>query len=270
MTIAYDGVDSSSSSTTVIESKNRFDSIEKQMSDPLTTDNTHNFTNFTLLNAKYQIKIHIIHIYKKMKFISAIVSAVCLVNAVDAFAPTSLSSNLKSTSSNSALNLAVGETAPDFTLQDQNGKSIKRSSIKKPLVVYFYPADSTPGCTKQAQSFNERIASIRKTYGADVIGISGQDVVSKQKFAVDEKLTFSILADTNDSVRKEFNVPKAALGLFPGRVTYVLDKSGVCQLVYKELANAESHVIKAEEALETMKASAGASKGGNPFASLFN
>jgi peroxiredoxin Q/BCP len=200
-----------------------------------------------------------------MKFISAIVSAVCVVNAVDAFAPVSLSS-----SSSSALNLAVGETAPDFSLQDQNGKTIKRSSIKKPLVVYFYPADATPGCTKQAQSFNERITSIRKTYGADVVGISGQDVESKQKFAVEEGLTFSILADTDDAVRKEFNVPKAALGLFPGRVTYVLDKSGVCQLVYKDLSNAESHVIKAEEALEVMKATSSASKGGNPFASLFN
>jgi len=207
-----------------------------------------------------------------MKFISAIVSAVCLVNAVDAFAPpASLSASLSSAASaaSSALNLAVGEVAPDFSLQDQNGKTIKRSSIKKPLVVYFYPSDSSPGCTKQAQSFNDRITSIRKTYGADVVGISGQDVESKQKFAVEEGLTFSILADADDAVRKEFNVPKELFGLFPGRVTYVLDKAGVCQLVYKELSKAESHVIKAEETLEEMKATTGGGAG-NPFAALFN
>ena len=72
-----------------------------------------------------------------MKFVSAIVSAALLVGSGNAFAPTT--SSIKSTSS-SALNLAVGETAPDFALVDQNGKTVKRSSIKKPLVVYFYPA----------------------------------------------------------------------------------------------------------------------------------
>ena len=91
-----------------------------------------------------------------------------------AFAPAN--SQLKSTQ----LNLSVGETAPDFSLTDQNGKVVTRSSIKKPLVVYFYPADSTPGCTVQATEFNESIEDIRKTYGAEVVGISGQGVESKQ------------------------------------------------------------------------------------------
>ena len=83
-----------------------------------------------------------------------------LVAGVAAFAPTN------SRVSSSALNLAVGEVAPDFALVDQNGKTVKRSSFKKPLVVYFYPADSTPGCTVQATEFNEQIKDIRKTYGA--------------------------------------------------------------------------------------------------------
>lgn len=108
-----------------------------------------------------------------------------------------------------ALNLAVGETAPDFELKDQNEKVVKRSSIKKPLVVYFYPADSTPGCTVQAQSFNEQVNEIRKNFGADLVGISGQGAESKQKFAEELGLTFSILADEGDKVRKAFNVPRA-------------------------------------------------------------
>lgn len=98
-----------------------------------------------------------------------------------------------------ALNLAVGEAAPDFELVDQNGKKVKRSSFKKPLVVYFYPADATPGCTVQATSFNSAVKDIRKEYGADVVGVSGQGVASKQKFAKELGLDFSILADEGTS-----------------------------------------------------------------------
>merc|ERR1712125_137371 len=122
---------------------------------------------------------------------------------------------------------------PDFKLTDQNGKLVSRSSIKKPLVVYFYPADSTPGCTVQAQSFNEKVNEIRKQYGAELVGISGQGAESKQKFAAELGLGFSILADEGDEV------PKAAFGLLPGRVTYVLDKDGVCVSVYDNLTDAK-------------------------------
>merc|ERR1719203_878232 len=166
-----------------------------------------------------------------------------------------------------ALNLAVGEAAPDFSLEDQNGKTVTRSSIKKPLVVYFYPADSTPGCTVQANTFNDQVKDIRKQFGADVVGVSGQDVESKQKFAQELGLDFSILADEGDEVRKAFGVPRAAFGLFPGRVTYVLDKNGVCQKVYDELADAASHVEVAKETLEELKATS--STKSSPFA-FFN
>jgi peroxiredoxin Q/BCP len=194
-----------------------------------------------------------------MKFVSAIVSAACLMASTDAFV------SKPAASASSALNLAIGEAAPDFSLADQNGKTVKRSSFKKPLVVYFYPADSTPGCTKQANGFNERINEIRKTYGADVVGISGQGVESKQEFAQKQGLTFSILADEGDAVRSDFGVPKAAFGLFPGRVTYVLDKKGECVLSYSNLGDAESHIDKAVEALEGLKSAAPS----NPFSSIF-
>jgi peroxiredoxin Q/BCP len=191
-----------------------------------------------------------------MKFSTALLVA-AIAGTASAFAPvaTPLSS------SSSALNLKVGETAPDFSLVDQNGKTVKRSSMKKP----FYPADSTPGCTTQAQSFDDRIKEIRKEFGADVVGISGQDVESKQKFAQELGLKFSILADEGDAVRKAFAVPRAAFGLFPGRVTYVLDKQGVCQMVYDELGNAASHVDKAAEKLAELKPK----KSANPLAAIF-
>lgn len=171
-----------------------------------------------------------------------------LLGSATAFAPASTTPR-----SATALNLAVGETAPDFALKDQNGKTVKRSSIKKPLVIFFYPADGTPGCTKQAASFNEQVRAIRKEYGAEVVGISGQDVDSKMKFATELDLNFSILADEGDATRKAFDVPRAAFGLLPGRVTYVLDKAGVCQKVHNDLADAASHVDVAKAALSGMK-----------------
>ena len=184
-----------------------------------------------------------------------------IIAGANAFAPISTPSNKVT-----QLNLAEGESAPDFSLVDQNGKTVIRSKIKKPLIVYFYPADSTPGCTVQAESFNAQIKDIRKTYGAELVGISGQDVESKQAFASELGLDFSILADEGDEVRKAFNVPKAAFGLFPGRVTYVLDKEGTCVLKYDNLGDAKSHVEKAAEALEDIKAAAPA----NPFAAFLN
>ena len=185
-----------------------------------------------------------------------------LLAGANAFAP------INAPAKQTQLNLAVGETAPDFALTDQNGKTVKRSGIRKPLIVYFYPADSTPGCTVQAEAFNEQIKEIRKTYGAELVGISGQDVESKQAFAQELGLDFSILADEGDEVRTSFKVPKAALGFLPGRVTYVLDKDGTCVFTYNNLTDAKSHVEAAAGALEELKASQPAPS--NPFAALFN
>lgn len=181
-----------------------------------------------------------------MKTSAALIAA--FAASASAFAP----SSTISLSSSSALNLAIGETAPDFSLVDQNGKTFTRSKNKKPLVVYFYPADSTPGCTVQAKEFQKEIQSIRKQYKADVVGISGQGAESKQKFAAELGLDFSILADEGDAVRNSFKVPKAAFGFLPGRVTYVLDKNGVCTSVYDNLADAASHIEAAKAALEEM------------------
>mmetsp|Transcript_30958 Transcript_30958/g.53757 ORF Transcript_30958/g.53757 Transcript_30958/m.53757 type:complete len:196 (+) Transcript_30958:57-644(+) len=182
-----------------------------------------------------------------MKTTAALIATLAC-GSTTAFAP----SNTFSRQSNTALNLKVGETAPDFSLVDQNDKTFTRSKNKKPLVVYFYPADATPGCTAQAKAFQEEIQTIRKQYKADVVGISGQGAESKQKFATELGLDFSILADEGDAVRKEFGVPKAAFGFLPGRVTYVLDKAGVCTSVYDNLTDAASHIEAAKDALDAM------------------
>ena len=197
---------------------------------------------------------------------------VTLAASASAFAP---SAAVSRTASSSALDLAVGDTAPDFVLIDQNGKAFTRSKNKKPLVVYFYPADATPGCTVQAKAFQEEIQNIRKEYKADVVGISGlggplheqlgartlngQTLLAQAAAntallpASELGLDFSILADDGDVVRKAFGVPKAAFGFLPGRVTYVLDKDGVCTSVYDNLTDAASHIQAAKDALAEMK-----------------
>merc|ERR1711966_259574 len=158
--------------------------------------------------------------------------AACACGSATAFAP----SGPLSPRTSAALNLAVGETAPDFSLVDQNGKTFTRSRCKKP-----------------ATAFQAEIQDIRKEFRADVVGVSGQDVASKQKFAADLGLDFSILADEGDAVRTAFAVPKAAFGFLPGRVTYVLDGKGVCQSVYDNLGDAVSHIDAAKAALADMK-----------------
>lgn len=118
-----------------------------------------------------------------------------------------------------------------------------------PLFSISSPTSSSTSRSVQAKAFQEEIQSIRKEFKADVVGISGQGAESKQQFAQELGLDFSILADEGDAVRKEFGVPKAAFGFLPGRVTYVLDKDGVCTSVYDNLADAASHIEKAKEAL---------------------
>jgi peroxiredoxin Q/BCP len=188
----------------------------------------------------------------KMKYTATLVTGLACTASAFTTAP--------SVRQTTALNLKVGETAPDFSLVDQNGKTFTRSMNKKPLVVYFYPADSTPGCTVQAKEFQKEIQSIRKEFKADVVGISGQGADSKQKFAKELGLDFSILADEGDAVRSSFKVPKALFGALPGRVTYVLDKDGKCTSVYDNLGDAASHIGKAKEALAAMTPAPAAKK----------
>ena len=127
--------------------------------------------------------------------------------------------------------------------------SLRYTSFLTLILFYFPNLQHHTHNSVQAKAFQEEIQSIRKEFKADVVGISGQGAESKQKFAQELGLDFSILADEGDVVRKEFGVPKAAFGFLPGRVTYVLDKDGVCTSVYDNLADAASHIEKAKEAL---------------------
>eukprot|EP01041_Mallomonas_annulata_P010893 gene10893-22743_t len=151
--------------------------------------------------------------------------------------------------------LAVGEAAPDFALKNAAGKEFKLSSFKgkkscrQPVVVFFYPADSTPGCTKEVCAFEKRYPDF-KSKGAEVFGISSGSATDKTKFIRETNLkSFDLLIDEGDKTRTAWKVPRALFGAFPGRVTYVIGKDGVVKSTYDDLGNVEKHVETSLQAL---------------------
>ena len=142
------------------------------------------------------------------------------------------------------MSLIIGDKVPDFTLKDQNGEVFHIQSLvgKKIFVIYFYPKDYTPGCTRQACSFRDHYEDF-KELGAEVIGISSDSEKMHQKFANTYKLPFILLSDHKGRVRKLFGIPKALFGLLPGRETYVFNKEGEVEMVFNSM-NATQHIQK--------------------------
>ncbi|MGM0566472.1 MAG: peroxiredoxin [Bacteroidota bacterium] len=146
-----------------------------------------------------------------------------------------------------------GDKIPAFRLPDQNGKTIDINDFtgKQPLVLYFYPKDETPGCTKEACTFRDAMKDFEQL-NAKIIGISADSVESHKAFAENHNLNFTLLSDENKQVRKLLKVPSDVFGLIDGRVTYVVDKNGVIQHIFKSQLNSTRHVEEAKKALETL------------------
>ncbi|MFE1743790.1 peroxiredoxin [Coleofasciculus sp. H7-2] len=120
--------------------------------------------------------------------------------------------------------LAVGTTAPAFTAKDTNGNTVSLSDLAgKTVILYFYPKDDTPGCTKQACSFRDAYADYQ---GKDIVvlGVSKDDESSHQKFTEKFNLPFPLLADVDGSIIKAYEV-EGSSG-YAQRVTYVIDDTG--------------------------------------------
>jgi len=147
--------------------------------------------------------------------------------------------------------IKIGSNIPSFTLPDQNGNLFNINSVlgKKNLVIYFYPKDDSPGCTAQACSFRDQFEVFTEA-DAVIIGVSGQSVKSHKEFAEKHRLTFTLLSDEGNKLRKQFGVPTNLLGLLPGRVTYVADKTGKVIYIFNSQINATKHV---DEALRILK-----------------
>lgn len=138
----------------------------------------------------------------------------------------------------------VGRPAPAFTLPDQDGNEVSLADFGgRWVVVYFYPADDTPGCTAESCSFRDSHEDFLDA-GAVVIGISGDSVDSHRKFADKHQLPFTLLADESGTVRKAFGTGKT-LGLLPGRVTYVIDPDGVVRKIFSSQFRPTKHIGEA-------------------------
>ncbi|TVQ05749.1 MAG: peroxiredoxin [Leptolyngbya sp. DLM2.Bin27] len=148
--------------------------------------------------------------------------------------------------------IKVGDAAPDFTLPNQAGESVTLSSFEgqKAVVLYFYPKDDTPGCTVESCSFRDSYEEFLAA-GAEVIGISSDSPDSHRAFASKHNLPFTLVSDSGSAVRKTYGVP-ATLGLLPGRVTYVIDKTGTVRHIFNSQFNPKGHVAEAMGVLQTL------------------
>ena len=149
--------------------------------------------------------------------------------------------------------LAVGDMAPAFSLKSQTGDVFDLRDLmgRKEVVLYFYPKDNTPGCTAEAKAFRDHYTAF-KEMGAEVIGVSSDSVDSHSRFSQSCSLPFTILSDDGGKVRKLYGVP-STLGLFPGRVTYVIGRDGIIRHVFNSQTNPAKHVEEAMGIIASMK-----------------
>jgi peroxiredoxin Q/BCP len=139
-----------------------------------------------------------------------------------------------------AASLDIGDKAPDFTLQAGDGSTISLKKLKgKKVVMYFYPRDSTPGCTREACSFNENLRKVTRR-GAVVIGVSADSVESHARFAEKYGLSFPLLSDPDRSVIKAYGVwkeknmyGKKSMGI--ERSTFIIDEKGKIQKIFRRV-----------------------------------
>ncbi len=126
------------------------------------------------------------------------------------------------------MTLSAGTTAPTFTTVDDEGNSVSLSDFQgKTVVLYFYPKDDTPGCTKQAQSFRDNIAEYQDK-DMVVLGVSRDDQASHQKFKEKYGLPFKLLVDSDGAITQAYDVDG---GGYAKRVTYIIDGNGIITTV---------------------------------------
>jgi len=148
-----------------------------------------------------------------------------------------------------------GEPAPDFTLQDQQGRPVTLSSFRGQWVVlYFYPKDDTPGCTKEACSFRDNLVALQQLRAA-VLGVSVDTVDSHKAFADKFKLTFPILADNHHEVCQRYGTLTSYMGVtVASRSTVLIDPQGVIRKLFPDVQPTD-HALEIHQALKTLQTS---------------
>src|SRR5947208_4927423 len=155
--------------------------------------------------------------------------------------------------------LAEGDKAPAFTLTADDGSKVKLADLQgSPVILYFYPRDDTPGCTREACAFRDRSQELKKL-GANVFGVSPDDVASHVKFKGKYQLNFPLLADPDHKVAEKFGAWREKnmygnkkMGIV--RSTFLIDADGVVQRVSKSV-KVDGHDAAVIEALKALQAS---------------
>jgi len=145
--------------------------------------------------------------------------------------------------------LTTGTKAPDFELVSSTGQTVRLSDFAgKKVVVFFYPKDDSPGCTREACHFRDAYDDFTEA-GAEVIGISSDSTASHEAFGKKHGLPMTLLSDPEGEARKRYGVG-STLGILPGRATFVIDRAGVVQNAFSSQLRFGKHV---EDALAVVK-----------------
>ncbi len=178
---------------------------------------------------------------KKILFLMGLVSALIVL------------SGRLSQAGASGFKVQEGEVAPDFSLPDQDGEAVRLSALRGQWVVlYFYPKDDTPGCTKEACSFRDNIVSIQQI-GAKVLGVSVDSVASHKKFADKHHLNFQILSDDRHVVTQQYGTLTRFMGMkIARRSTVIIDPEGIIQKLFPSV-EPEDHALEIHKTLVALK-----------------
>jgi len=156
------------------------------------------------------------------------------------------------------MSVTEGQIAPDFTLPTTDGSTVRLSDLRgKKVVLYFYPKDDTPGCTKEACAFRDNLG-VLQSMGVVVLGVSPDSVASHQKFAQKYGLPFPLLADEGAQVATTYGVWKEKkqygrtyMGI--ERTTFLIDENGIVQRVFPKV-KVDGHVEEVIEAIRSLEA----------------
>jgi thioredoxin-dependent peroxiredoxin len=151
-----------------------------------------------------------------------------------------------------SVKLEVGDKAPDFVRTDENGHPVHLADRigKKVVVLFFYPADNSAGCTREACAFRDSYEDFQDA-GAEVIGVSGGTTEGKQKFIRNNRLPFTLINDADGAVQEMYGIGKGLLVVFPPRITFVIDREGIIRHKFESRINMDAH---AKEALQIVQA----------------
>ncbi len=146
----------------------------------------------------------------------------------------------------------AGEKAPAFTGKDQDGKEVQLADFagKKAVLLYFYPKDNTPGCTKEACALRDRMGELKKDK-VEVIGVSLDSAASHKKFIANQKLNFTLLADTDAKITDAYNARMIGKPL-ARRITFLIDKDGKIAHV-TDNPNPDRHLSEMKDAVAQFK-----------------